>query len=659
MRSVSRSWLLLFALFSISVPSHAEDRAIRVAILADDGAGERGINNVTQQLGRDRTFEVVQVTGKQIANGILSEFDVVVFTGGSGSRQGNALGETGRENVRTFVRGGGGYIGICAGAYLACSGFDWGVGVLNAKTVDPRWRRGTGNVKVEFSAAAAEVTGLPRGVQEVRYANGPILIRDGCDHIPPFETVAFFRTELAMNGSPPGVMMNSPAVARGTFGKGRVVVASPHLESTEGLKDSFVPTAVRWVAGKTRPSTSLEKATGNRITSAELGERIQSLQKKYSVVGLSAVAVKNGSVAWHTNFGLADIERAVPVTDRTKFRIASISKTITTTAVMQLWEKGKFKLDDDISSYLGYRVANPKFPQTPITFRHLLTHTSSLTENSHYDQFLQVAYNAATTAPDLKELLCAGGTYYNDGASFSTNAPGKTFDYSNLGFGVLGTLVEMITGERFHLYCSKNILKPLGMEATFNPAFLPEINDLAVMYSPDESGFKAENDNYKGVKPADRIGAAYQPGQNALVFAPQGGLRVSALDLSKFMVQFMDRKPLGSKPVLKKSTIDMMLREQWTNGEANSEYRGRGLGFQRTQNVVPGETWIGHTGSAYGLYSSMFFLPKESTGVILITNGSKPGAKDREFYLMQREIHDVILQFANSLPDQKPVLSRR
>ncbi|MBA4149974.1 MAG: serine hydrolase [Verrucomicrobia bacterium] len=658
----------LAILCSIPYVSKADDRVLRVAILADEGAGQKGITNVTEQLRRTGKAEVVHVTGKEIASGILAKgFDVVVFTGGSGSKQGNALGDIGRENVRNFVREGGGYVGICAGAYLACTGFSWGVGVLDAKTIDSRWRRGTGNVKVELTAVGQEVTGLAPGVHDVRYANGPILTPHGRDNIPPYEPVAFFRTELAKNDTPEGIMVNAPAIARGTFGKGRVVVSSPHPESTEGLSDSFAPTAIRWAAGNRVP-----EKTANAVASKvgkpspalhpkayELGQKIQSIQERHSIVGLSVVAVKNGTVVWHTNFGLADIEREMPVTDQTMFRIASISKTIATAALMQLWEQGKFKLDDDISSHLGYRVANPRFPETPITFRQLLTHTSSLTDNANYDRFLMTTYNAGGRAPDIREILNVEGTHYSYGANFTTNAPGTNYRYCNLAFGVVGTLVEKLSGERFYSYCSKNILEPLGITASFNVAHLPDINDLAVLYSPDGNDFKAQADNFRGVKPSDRIGASYQPGQNGLVSGPQGGLRVSALDLSKFMTQFMDRKSSSAKPILKKSTIDLMLREHWTNGKNGGGYAGRGLGFQRTQSLVENELWIGHTGSAYGLRSSMFFLPKESIGIILITNGSKAGSTVNGFYPMHRETTEAVLEFLKAPPARKSVTSRR
>ncbi len=256
MHSLIHRVLVMIFLFSIGPFLKADDRVLRVALLNDKGVEAAGAEIVTKQL-REAGMEVVQVKGEEIAGGILSkDFDVVVFTAGSGTGQGNALGEQGRENVRAFVREGGGYLGICAGAYLACSSFNWGVGVLNAKTVSPKWQRGHGIVEMEVTAAGEELSGLAATIHDVRYQNGPIIMPHGRDDIEPYETVAYFRTELAENDTPEGIMINSPAIARGSFGKGRVVISSPHPESTDGMEGAFAPTAVHWAAGSKKVAVS-------------------------------------------------------------------------------------------------------------------------------------------------------------------------------------------------------------------------------------------------------------------------------------------------------------------------------------------------------------------------------------------------------------------
>lgn len=168
---------------------------------------------------------ITQVSPEAIRAGPLTNFDVVIFGGGSGRGQAQALEEEGRVAVRKFVAGG--VVGICAGAYLATSGFSWSLGLLNAVTVSPKWQRGKGTVQLEFTPAGARILGQPEGVVACRYANGPIIKPGAVQDLPPYETLAIFRSELAENGAPPGVMLNSPAIVAGRFGQGRVVWISP------------------------------------------------------------------------------------------------------------------------------------------------------------------------------------------------------------------------------------------------------------------------------------------------------------------------------------------------------------------------------------------------------------------------------------------------
>jgi putative intracellular protease/amidase len=246
--------LVTFSLLvGLSLSLRAEDKApakpIRVALYDAEGSTGKGVPRVKELLGPEKDVELVIFKPDDIRAGKLAGFHVVMFTGGSGSKQAEAIGEEGRAKVKEFVEAGGGYIGICAGAYLACSGFSWGVKVLDARTASPKWRRGEGNVKLELTERGREVFGAPSGQFDVRYVNGPILVPANVELLPDFEPLAHFRTELAKNDTPVGVMVNSPAIVAGRCGKGRVLVSSPHPEQTPGV-EHFVPKAVRWAAGK-------------------------------------------------------------------------------------------------------------------------------------------------------------------------------------------------------------------------------------------------------------------------------------------------------------------------------------------------------------------------------------------------------------------------
>lgn len=135
-----------------------------------------------------------------------------------------------------------------------------------------------------------------------------------------------------------------------------------------------------------------------------LDAKLQSIRTQYNVVGMSIAVTKGNSLVFSKGYGLRDLSRNLPVNDSTVYRIASISKMITATALMILYEQGLFNLDDDVSNYLGWSLRNPNFPNDKITFRKLLTHTSSLRDGSGYSQFLTDTYNN-NPPPLLQSLL--------------------------------------------------------------------------------------------------------------------------------------------------------------------------------------------------------------------------------------------------------------
>lgn len=223
--------------------------ATRVAVYDGAGNGGVGVPRVLDELIKTPGFTGVRVCPEDIQAGVLSQFDTVIFTGGSGSGQAKAIGESGRAQVRSFVEKGGGYIGICAGSYLACAGFPWGLGILDARTKSPLWQRGKGMVSLEFTTRGESVFTGPNGRFECLYAQGPILEPCGKEEIPDYEVLSYFRTEVARNNTPVGIMVDSPAIVCGAFGRGKVLCFSPHPEQTPGIEDQ-VSKAIRWVARK-------------------------------------------------------------------------------------------------------------------------------------------------------------------------------------------------------------------------------------------------------------------------------------------------------------------------------------------------------------------------------------------------------------------------
>jgi len=234
------------------LPRERKPGETRVALYDAGGTGGQGVPRIIERLGQQPNTVVVRVCGADIAGGALDLFDVLIVPGGSASKEAASIGQEGRARLRKFVEDGGGYVGICAGAYLATSGFSWSLNILDAKTASPKWKRGTGLVKLELTGRGREILGDRAGQFDCKYANGPILVPAQMESLPDYEPLAFFRTELAENGAPAGIMVNSPAIVAGRCGKGRVICSSPHPESTPGLED-IIPRAVAWVTQKDKP----------------------------------------------------------------------------------------------------------------------------------------------------------------------------------------------------------------------------------------------------------------------------------------------------------------------------------------------------------------------------------------------------------------------
>lgn len=223
---------------------------VRVAIYDHSTGTANGPKALRRFLTDDAGFECVRVTPEDIQGDALSRCDVLVMPGGSGSAQSRKLGDVGRDRVRRFVREGGGYVGICAGSYLASSHYDWSLHLLNAQVHDrAHWARGTGRVTLTMTPAGQVALGESDEQIDVYYGQGPLLIPDNKPDLPAFEPLAKYATEIAKNGAPSGVMIGTTAIARARFGQGRVICYSPHPEVSDG-PNHLITAGIEWAAGE-------------------------------------------------------------------------------------------------------------------------------------------------------------------------------------------------------------------------------------------------------------------------------------------------------------------------------------------------------------------------------------------------------------------------
>ena len=347
-------------------------------------------------------------------------------------------------------------------------------------------------------------------------------------------------------------------------------------------------------------STVLLIASHQTIAQAEKAEAaIQQLMQTTPVVGLSVAVVKDNKIIYNHSFGYKDLEQKLPLQNDHIFRIASISKSFTTTAIMQLVAKKQISLDQDVSELVGFKVRNPKFPSTVITLKMLLSHRSSINDSEGY--FSLDAIDPAKN-PNWEK-------------SYNAYEPNKGYMYCNLNYNLAGSILEKITGVRFDQYIQQQILDPLGLYGGYNVNTL-DSNLIAKIYEYKRDSTKFTHSPSAYAPRTEEINN-YTMGRSTPIFSPTGGMKISAHDLAEYMIMHSQLgKHKGKRIIPKKLSKQMQA--------IISEEENYGMALETSTQLIPGKTMIGHTGVAYGLYSIMFFEPKEKIGFVVISNGCDP-----------------------------------
>jgi CubicO group peptidase (beta-lactamase class C family) len=298
----------------------------------------------------------------------------------------------------------------------------------------------------------------------------------------------------------------------------------------------------------------------------------------------------------------------------------------------------------------------------PVTLRMMLTHTSSLRDDAGY-------YWDAQSNTHLKEICVPGGKRYGEGAMWAKNAPpGRYFQYANLPWGVIGTVMERVTGERFDRLMRRLILDPMRLPGGFHPADFSraDLDNVATLYRKrkevagqevwDGKGpWIAQVDDYVTSAPVQRALPDYEVGTNGTLFGPQGNCRLSAVGLGKLMLMLMNGGTSDGRRILRKSSVDLMLKVNWrvdgkdatgnSDGESGFGQQKKlmnawALGAQHFLDHTGNSTGdrlvesggfkaVGHLGDAWGLTSAMVFDRTSRNGFIFLVGGS---AFDPETY---------------------------
>jgi len=319
--------------------------------------------------------------------------------------------------------------------------------------------------------------------------------------------------------------------------------------------------------------------------SAEKKSQIESAVKKFmvsnGVPGVSVAIVENGQYEWSGGFGAADLENSVPANAETLYRLASISKPITATAAMLLWQRGKLDLDAPVQKYC------PAFPvkETPITTRETLGHLAGI---RHYK----------SGADDLE----TDNTRHFDnpiegGLNFFKNdplvaAPGTKFNYSTQGFTLVGCVIEGASGQKYVDFVRDNVFVPAGMSHTRVDDRFAVIPHRTRFYSKDEAG---------AITNSEFLDSSYK--------IPGGGWLSSAVDMANFEAAMLNER------VVTRSTRDVMWTSQKTPDGKETGY-GLGWGTGKELGVLD----VGHAGGQQGTSTKILILPERRAGVVVLMN---------------------------------------
>ena len=314
--------------------------------------------------------------------------------------------------------------------------------------------------------------------------------------------------------------------------------------------------------------------------------------KSQKIATLATLIFEGDDVLYEGYMGKPDVDAAASLESNHLFMLASISKTVTATALLQLYDQGLFGLDDNINDHLSFNVNVPGYT-TPITFRMLLTHTSGIADGSALDDQYHYGVDSPTDLGYfIENYLVPGGEFYDENENYYDFDPGTQHEYSNVGNALIGVLVEQISGMGFNAYCKLNIFTPLGMTNTYWR--LDEISQTIVM-------------------PYDYVAGGYDAiGHYTFTDYPNGGLRSTVQDMHKFLRAFALNGVSNGYQLLESETATAVITPQIPSLDATT-------GLHMFQMNTPNNLW-GHDGGEQGVATIMAFNPTTKIGVIIFTN---------------------------------------
>jgi CubicO group peptidase (beta-lactamase class C family) len=362
------------------------------------------------------------------------------------------------------------------------------------------------------------------------------------------------------------------------------------------------------------------------LTDSEKDAFIEMAMRSGGLPGLQTVVVKNGRIVRMKSYGYAVLDQPGPrrpMSNESLMLSASIPKTLVTVAVLQQMERGKLTLDDDINKYVPFSVRNPAWPEVPITWRMLLTHTSSLNEEDDERANSTTTYGKDTdvTLEQIANQDFSPGGARRWSGQFRPGRPGTERIYSNDGYVLAAYAVQRLVNESFDRYVQREILKPLGMRSTsYWLAGLP-IARFSVTYASvrqQDGGYRfSPAQAYWGHR---EVGGSVLEHQITCPDYPAGCAHTTAQDFAQLMIMLMNKGTANGVEILEPSSVVLMVTP---TGFRNLDGWNQSLGLHGPLDLRGRQLW-GHGGVDRGVANSFYFNPKTGVGVVAFANGNDP-----------------------------------
>ena len=332
----------------------------------------------------------------------------------------------------------------------------------------------------------------------------------------------------------------------------------------------------------------------------QMDEYVSARFRARKVVGGAVIIARDGEILYSYDYGYHTQAKRAVVTLDTCFRIASVTKLVSAVGLMQLIEEKGIDLDTPVKNIVGFNVVNPAFPEDTITIRQVMSHTSSLVQTQYYHP------NWDTLKPNNK--------YFSQ-----TVRPGTEYAYSNLNGGLFGAMIEALSGQSVNTYMQENVFGPLGVNAAYHCALLPDQSDISPQLGKNGKIAKGVSVSMKEFGEFDNT---CNPRENTN--KTSGGLYISANGLIRIISMLQRGGELDGVRILQPETVQLMMQDQHTlegsSVKADSPY---GLAMYRVKGM-PGGTWYGHQGMMQGLTSNVYFQPDTGLSIAVIANGYSP-----------------------------------